>query len=42
MKAVKVLAIVLLAVFSYTAVQAQVPTHKHMKRHHHHMRPKHA
>ena len=42
MKAIKVLAIMLLATFSYTAVHAQTHTHKRVKRHHHHMRPKHA
>lgn len=36
MKAVKVLAIVLIAMFSYNAVSAQTMHHKkHFKRHHH-------
>jgi len=38
MKSLKVLAIVLVAVFSYTAVSAQTPpTHKRVKHHHHRM-----
>ncbi len=37
MKSLKVLAIVMVAVFSFTAVDAQTH-HHHMKRHHHHRR----
>lgn len=37
MKSLKVLAIVMVAVFSFTAVDAQT-YHHHMKRHHHHRR----
>jgi len=36
MKTLKILAIVLLATFSYTAVSAQTPPHHKRVRHHHH------
>ena len=37
MKSLKVLAIVLVAVFSYTAVSAQTMHHHRVKHHHHRM-----